>query len=91
MRKAVGVVAVVLGAAAIVATLTLDAFGAARSGQRLLNGARPTLRDDVSELRGHTQTVVSTSNELIEGVVPRLAYDMANLSTRSCTTASATT
>jgi hypothetical protein len=73
VRRSVGVLALVLGAALVVSTIAIDGFGLTRSGDRLIDGARPTMRDDVAQLRHDFDTLDAAGRQSVEEAFPAIA------------------
>jgi hypothetical protein len=75
MRKIVGVTAIVIGLLLSVASVAVG-FRASTSGERLLDGARPTMRDDVAQLRADFDTLQRGTDQTVEELIPALAREL---------------
>ena len=88
MRRLVGVLAIAIGLTLCVGTIAMDAFGRARSGQRLLDGARPTMNDDVARLRHDLDTLVAGTDEFFNGAIPAISAELGTSPTQLLATLS---
>ena len=88
MRRVVGFFAIVIGLTLCVGTVAIDAFGRAASGQRLLDGARPTMSDDVARLRNNLDTLVAGTDEFFNGAIPAISAELGTSPTQLLATLS---